>query len=69
MDVMNDKPETTAVQPPEAASMQMSQGPSAPKPPAKGIQVTDRAIARIKSAMAKEGIDLKSVSWAATEGH
>ena len=56
MDVMNEKPETTAVQTPEPASAQMAQGPSAPKPPAKGIQVTDRAIARIKSAMAKEGI-------------
>src|ERR1051326_2237959 len=56
MDVMNDKPETTAVQAPEPASAQMAQGPSTPKPPAKGIQVTDRAIVRIKSAMAKEGI-------------
>ena len=58
MDVMNDKPET-AVQTPEAQptpGTQMAQGPGAPKPPAKGIQITDRAILRIKSAMEKEGV-------------
>src|SRR6478672_7608457 len=56
MDVMNDKPETATVQPPNAAGTQMAQGPAAPQAPAKGIQVTDRAIVRIKSAMEKEGI-------------
>jgi len=30
--------------------------PAAPAPPAKGIQVTDRALARIRSAMQKEGV-------------
>ena len=58
MEVMNDKPEN-AVQAPEApptTGAQMAQGPGAPKPPAKGIDVTERAIVRIKSAMAKEGI-------------
>ena len=29
---------------------------AAPAPPAKGIQVTDKAVARIRSAMAKENI-------------
>ena len=55
---MNDKPENVA-QAPEAqpsTGAQMAQGPSAPKPAAKGIQVTDRALVKIKSAMAKEGV-------------
>jgi iron-sulfur cluster assembly protein len=56
MDVMNDKTESAPVQPPESAGTQMVAGPGAPRPPAKGIVVTDRAIARVKIAMAKEGI-------------
>ena len=55
MEVMNDKPET-AVESQPSAETQMVQGPGAPKPPAKGIQVTDRALVKIKSAMAKEGV-------------
>ncbi len=55
MDVMNDKPETAAEQP-QTSAPQMVTGPGAPKPPAKGIQVTDRALVKIKSAMAKEGV-------------
>ena len=30
--------------------------PQKPTPPAKGVQVTDKAVAKIRSAMAKEGI-------------
>ncbi len=56
MDAVNDKTENAPVAPPESAATQMVQGPAAPKPPAKGIQVTDNALARIRSAMAKEGI-------------
>ena len=56
MDVMNDKTESAPVQPPESAGTQMAQGPAAPKPSAKGILVTDRALARVKPAMAKEGV-------------
>ena len=55
MNVMNDKPETSAAPPPDTGT-QLAAGPGAPKPPAKGIQVTDRAIVRIKSAMEKDGI-------------
>jgi iron-sulfur cluster assembly protein len=59
MDVMNEKPEAATVQTPDAqpaTGTQMAQGPAAPKPPAKGIEVTERALVRIKSAMEKEGI-------------
>ena len=38
--------------------------PPAPAAPVKGIQVTDKAIAKIRGAMAKEGINLKDVKWA-----
>ena len=55
MEVMNDKPET-AVEQPQPSGTQMVEGPGAPKPPAKGIQVSDRALVKIKSAMAKEGV-------------
>jgi iron-sulfur cluster assembly protein len=51
MDVMTDKPENNA-----PAGEPATAPPSAPKPPAKGIQVTDRALAKIRVAMAKEGI-------------
>ncbi len=57
---MTEKPETGAAlpKPPQenATGTQMAAGPAAPKPAAQGIQVTDRAIARVKSAMEKEGI-------------
>jgi iron-sulfur cluster assembly protein len=58
MEQMTEKPDTSTEQTPEqpSATTQMAQGPSAPKPPAKGILVTDRAIARVKIAMEKEGI-------------
>jgi iron-sulfur cluster assembly protein len=60
MEQMTEKPETSAAvqTPPQenSAGTQMAAGPAAAKPPAKGIQVTDRAIARVKSAMEKEGI-------------
>jgi iron-sulfur cluster assembly protein len=58
MEVMNDKPETAVQAPDEqpTSGAQMAQGPGATKPAGKGIQVTDRALARIKSAMAKEGV-------------
>ena len=58
MDLVNDKTESAAAPqvPQRESATQMVSGPAAPKPPAKGIQVTDRAIARIKSAMAKEGV-------------
>ncbi len=58
MELMNDKPESAAAPqvPQQDSATQMAQGPGAPKPPAKGIQVTDKAIARIKIAMAKEGV-------------
>jgi len=35
-----------------------------PSAPAKGIQVTDKALVKVRSAMAKEGINLKDVKWA-----
>ena len=57
MEQMTEKPDTNAVPNAEpSAGTQMAQGPPAAKPPVKGIQVTDRAIARIKIAMEKEGI-------------
>jgi iron-sulfur cluster assembly protein len=42
---------------PSAATTPVAaQTPATPKPPATGIEVTERAIKRIRSAMAKEGI-------------
>jgi len=32
--------------------------------PAKGIQVTEKALVKVRGAMAKEGINLKDVKWA-----
>ena len=37
---------------------------TAPPATAKGIVVTDKAIAKVRTAMAKEGINLKDVKWA-----
>ncbi|MGZ3667324.1 MAG: HesB/IscA family protein [Ktedonobacterales bacterium] len=59
MATMTDKPADQATSP--AVSLNGGQQPSAPgqkpaAPPAKGIQVTERALAKIKVAMAKEGI-------------
>ncbi|MGZ4825928.1 MAG: HesB/IscA family protein [Terriglobales bacterium] len=56
---MTDKPADQATSP--AVSLNGGQQPSAPgqkpaAPPAQGIQVTERALAKIKVAMAKEGI-------------
>ena len=34
--------------------------PAAPAPPAKGIQVTEKALARIRAAMQKEGISAET---------
>jgi iron-sulfur cluster assembly protein len=51
MDVTTDKPENNA----QAANSATAPA-SAPKPPARGIQVTSRALVKIRAAMAKEGI-------------
>jgi iron-sulfur cluster assembly protein len=40
----------------EQAQVEQPARPAALKPPAKGIQVTDKALARIRSAMAKENV-------------
>jgi len=50
MGAMTDNPETTA----QAAS------PAEAKPAAKGINVTERALARIRTAMAKENVSPES---------
>jgi iron-sulfur cluster assembly protein len=52
MESMTDKPESTVAEQPGGASQAVSPA----KPAAKGIQVTDRAVARIRTAMEKEGI-------------
>ena len=39
--------------------------PGAAAPGKQGVDVTPRAVARIRSAMAKEGIDLTKIEWAA----
>ncbi|HET7183230.1 MAG TPA: iron-sulfur cluster assembly accessory protein [Terriglobales bacterium] len=59
MATMTDKPADQATS--AAVSLDGGQQPSPPgqklaAPPAKGIQVTERALAKIKVAMAKEGI-------------
>ena len=41
----------------ETANPVKTEAPAEPKPAAKGIQVTEKALARIRSAMAKEGVD------------
>ena len=60
MEAVNENPEKGAPQglPQEApaTTAQMAQGPAAAKPPAKGILVSDRALAKIRIAMAKEGV-------------
>jgi iron-sulfur cluster assembly protein len=40
----------------EAGQVEQPAKPSPPKAPEKGIQVTDKALARIRSAMAKESV-------------
>ncbi len=40
----------------EATGIAAIQTPASPKPPASGIEVTERAIKRIRTAMTKEGI-------------
>src|SRR5512135_105243 len=49
MEVMTDKPENTTATTTDKPA-------SAPAAPARGIQITERALAKIKVAMAKEGI-------------
>src|SRR3954470_640785 len=39
-----------------STTTEATQKPAAPQAPAKGVQVTDRAVAKIRVAMAKEGI-------------
>lgn len=61
MEVVNENPENArqpaSSQETPAATMQMATpAPAQPKPPAKGILVTDRALAKIRVAMAKEGV-------------
>jgi iron-sulfur cluster assembly protein len=41
---------------PDATGSAATQTPAMPKPPSTGIEVTERAIKRIRSAMTKEGI-------------
>lgn len=50
MESMTDKLESTVAEQPAAAQA------SSAKPAAKGVEVTERAVAKIRSAMEKEGI-------------
>ena len=47
--------------PAEGASAAPAQ-PAVPKGPAQGIQLTERAVKKVRSAMAKEGINIMMIS-------